>query len=456
MQGFKLGGWACLTSLLFMFSCASSSDEAPSLSLLSISINGIPLVDGTINVQTDATLEMTFSGAIDGSLFESALSLQKEGSPVSGLTISYTSAALQAVIQVTLDEMSNYTLTLPAGTLGQNGERLDQSVSRSFTTVDQGIVTELNPCTTAGSECSESLRVQNGNGQSGTYHVYSSFPLSLETARWEKLKYAILVQHGRLRNADEYFGYLTTTLNQENLSDETILISTFFKSSSDAAAGELYWSSDWREGQNSDEGLAISSFAVTDQILAILGDTSRFPVLEKVILTGHSSGALYTHAYATASTAEDDYSQLSFRYVVANSQYFYYPEDVRYNENTGVFESVSNCADFNHWPLGFVNLPPYLSGASKASLDQQLITRKVTYLLGTNDVSTTGTLNTSDCSAVALGSNRFTRGENIFRLMETNFNSTQQHEKVLVSGVGHNGQQMYQSTEFRTWLQGAF
>ncbi|MCB9317157.1 MAG: hypothetical protein H6569_13535 [Lewinellaceae bacterium] len=177
-------------------------------------------------------------------------------------------------------------------------------------------------------------------------------------------------------------------------------------------------------------------------------------MLKNVVVTGHSSGALFTHAYAAANKSEPLYPDLDFTYVIANSQYFYYPDDVRYDENSGQFVVPTGCVAFNHWPLGFVNPPPYLTGVTEATVDQQIVGRKITYLLGTSDTVAGGTLNTTDCEAVLLGANRFKRGEHIFSLLETNYPGVHNSQKVLVPGVGHDAQGMYQSAVFRGLLGG--
>ncbi len=441
--------------MLFLVSCG---EDTPSntISLLGITANGTPLTEGTINVANEANIRLTFSKAITPARFESAFSLRSAAGAVSNLGFSYSNASSAVTITATLQPNTSYQLTVNTSAIGQDNATLSNAINLSFTTRGGGLITQQAPCISASQDCFRNLSITGNSGGSANFNFYSSFPIDLDNARWDELKSAVIVIHGLGQDADNYFSYMMTTLRNQNLEDETILIAPFFKAQADAQSGDLYWSSSaWREGQTSGNTVSISSFAVIDQILALLADQTHFPVLEKVIITGHSSGGLFTHVYAAANLSENQYSHLDFQYVVANSQYFYYPDDVRYNESTGQFVPVSNCPTFNHWPLGFVNPPSYLSGTTEATVDAQMVGRKVTYLLGTNDVSTTGSLNTTDCEATLLGQNRFKRGENIFRLMETNYSNTQQHVKVTVNGVGHDGQAMYQSSEFVTWLNAA-
>lgn len=439
-----------------MYACGDKETPANNLSLLGITVNGTALTEGTINVANEATFRLTFSKAIAPAKFEAAFSLSSASGAVSNLSFSYSNASSAVSITATLQANTNYQLTVNTSAIGQDNASLSSAINLSFTTQDGGVITQQAPCTSASQDCFRNLSITNNTGGSANFSFYSSYPIDLDNARWEELKSAIIVVHGLNRDADNYFSYMMNTLQNQSREDETLLIAPFFKAQSDAQAGDLYWSSSaWREGQTSSNTVSISSFTVIDQVLALLADQTHFPVLEKVIITGHSSGGLFTHVYAAANRSENQYPDLAFQYVVANSQYFYYPDDVRYNESTGQFVQVNNCTAFNHWPLGFVNPPSYLNGITEATVDAQVVGREITYLLGTNDVSTTGTLNTTDCEATLLGQNRFKRGENIFRLMETNYTNTQQNEKVTVNGVGHDGQAMYQSTEFRTWLNSA-
>jgi pimeloyl-ACP methyl ester carboxylesterase len=434
--------------------CSDPAEETPSVDLLSVTANGIPLVDGTINVATDVTFELVFSAAIDAARFEGAFSINGPGGAIGNLSFSYQNAASRAVISTTLEANTEYRVRVAGGVIGQNNGILDETIIRNFTTRDGGTVTELSPCVSADPNCLGRLAVRNSAGGQGEFTFYNSFPLDLENARWENLRSALIVTHGVNRDADNYFSYLMSTLRSEDLEDETLLIAPYFKGGSDAEAGQLFWSnSSWREGQPSSDAVGVSSFSVIDQVLDILGDRNRFPVLENVIIAGHSSGALFSHAYAAASARMTEFPEIDFSFVVANSQYFYYPRDVRFDADSGTFTEVSGCSTFNQWPLGFVNPPPYLGGIPKTTVDERITTRRITYLLGNRDVVTTGTLNTRDCEAVLLGENRFRRGENIHLLIETNFADVQQSEKVIVDGIGHNGQAMFQSSEFSQWLR---
>lgn len=263
----------------------------------------------------------------------------------------------------------------------------------------------------------------------------------------------MIVVHGQERNTDDYFSYLTSTLATNGLAENTVLIAPWFKAPADAATNELYWAnSDWREGQPSNNQLRLSSFAVIDSLVKQLSNKACFPALPKFIVTGHSSGGLSTHLYGESNSAEALHPALSFRYVVTNSQYFYYPNEYRYNEQTTELYQPSGCIDFNYWPLGYQSPPSYLYGVTAEAYNQQFVSMNIIYLLG-NETSPDGSLNTSDCSAVLLGSSRYQRGENVYRFMNEFYAGQHAHTKVLVNGIGHNGEGMYKSPEFQLLIK---
>lgn len=428
----------------------------PPLAVLSVQINGTTLSDGATGVSPTAQIVFTFSEQVDPGRFGQAFSLMEEGGADVPVDIRYTGGGARVEVEAVLAFETTYQLDLSTEPIGQSGSALAMPLRRRFTTIEEGMVASLAPCTAAGTECLRTLMLSGNMGTQGTFGFYSSFPLDASFANQSDLRGAIIAVHGQNRNADDYFRYLTASLQQAGLTDEVLLIAPFFSGGS-STPGQVFWSTrGWREGQSSDDVLNISSFEVIDEILAAVGDTDQFPAMEQIVITGHSSGGLFTHVYAAANTTETQYPDLDFQYVVANSQYFYYPEDVRFDPITETFTEPTNCPTFNQWPQGFVGTPNYLGGQSETTVDRQLVERQVTYLLGTRDTVTTGSLNTTDCAAVALGENRFKRGTYILRLMNTFYADTHRHAQLLVPDVGHNAEGMYQSPAFLEWLEEAF
>lgn len=309
--------------------------------------------------------------------------------------------------------------------------------------------TVVEPCVTGDEDCLETIPITSEEGRTAVFNFYRNYPIMNDTAIWGNIKQAIFVVHGQNRDANNYFTYMTSSLNSADLLDSTLLIAPKFQDNTQAGPGELFWPNDWRAGALSgNPSVKISTYSILDSLIDILSNKEQFPFLEKIIITGHSSGALFTHTYALASEIENQYD-FSLEYIVANSQYFYYPLDLRYDSDSGEFITPSNCDEYNEWPFGFESPVEYLASKSREDLNVSFINKKITYLLGTNDTQTSGSLNTNNCGAVLLGEHRFNRGENMHLFMETFYPGEHQHQKKLVVGIGHNGNSMYNSNSYK-------
>ncbi len=309
-------------------------------------------------------------------------------------------------------------------------------------------------CTTASADCLRSVSLPGDSGGSaGTFPFFASFPIYAAAAEWTALRTAVIVVHGANRNADDYFGWLMNTLQAENREEEVVLIAPNFKNAAEAAAGEFYWpGTDWREGQLAASTARISSFAVIDRLIDQLADRDHFPALERVIVIGQSSGALFTHLYAGANAVEEQYAHLDFQYLVGESQYFYYPDGRRIDPATDQLYTPTDCTGYDLWPIGYRILPAYLNDTDAATYNERFLGRSVTYLLG-NGSGPDGALNTTDCYATLLGPTRYQRGENMFRYLELAF-PDHRHERVVVPGVAHDAAELYSSATFRDLLRG--
>jgi hypothetical protein len=432
--------------LVYMASCSDNSGSTPEIEIISVTANGAALSNGTTGIPIDAEISIVFSSKLDPSLFEPSVLIESiDGT--TDLTLEYANAGTKAIIDADLEFDTDYVLTIQSVKIGENNEVLKDPFSINFTTASDGVIRTAPPCTSISDDCVEQMQVLGEE-----FEYYRSYPLFEGNAEWEELRYAVIVVHGINRNANDYYSYLLNALTDEELINSTVLISPFFKTAGEAGINDLHWTSTgWREGKESISGQNVSSFEVIDMIIDQLANVDRFPVLEKIIITGHSSGGLFSHVYSAANKAETEHPGISMEYIVANSQYFYYPGNSRLNESSGMFFEPAGCFAYNRWPLGYEGAVNYLSTFDENTLNDQFISRKVTYLLG-NGSGPDPSLNTSDCDATLLGSTRFKRGENMFSYME-NFHSTEHnHQKVIVEGIGHNGQGMYASPEFRSLL----
>lgn len=441
-----------LGSLLIAFlftGCDTDSDPPKTeLTISSVRINGSNLGNDMSNVPLDGSIEIAFSSTLNSEGFTEAFSFSdSQGEAI--YDISLTSAGSKAVISYTgLNPNSPYTLSINTMAMGSNGEALSTQFSRSFTTTEAEET--KTPCTSATEECMQQLEITEGL----SFQFYSTFEIvSDNNYVWEEIEEVIFSVHGQNRDADNYFGYMTNAVGAAGKLENSLVISPNFKEEANASSGELFWGSSWRTGADSgNSGNNISSFSVLDIIIDYLSDQEKFPNLKKITIAGHSSGAAFAQHYAIVNTSESNHPDYEFRYVVANNQYFYYPDGKRYNESTGEFYTPTDCTGYNYWPYGFEFAPAYVDGITQEDLLQQQISRNTVYLLGANDTQTEGTLNTTDCAAILLGSNRLERGRNIFTYFETFYSAENNHHKIEVEGVGHDASAMFSSDEFKQFI----
>ena len=301
------------------------------------------------------------------------------------------------------------------------------------------------PCLDASSECISMHKVGVGGVQ-----VYSSFhPDSVSN-----VKNAIIVVHGNNRNSDDYFSNMMSTIISLGLENEILVISPRFITQGEKSSdSDWYWNTtSWKWGNQSysQDGSNISSFAVLDTLLYRLNSESRYPNLESVLITGHSSGAAFTQLYS--STKENnEYMGIAIEFAVMNSQYFLYADSNRLQNNQLL--PLESCSNYNDWPSGFSNLNPYLLNISKDSGYNNFINNKVSYFIGTSDTGTSDIQ--GGCKYSTLGINRYEKTNNFITYMSLTL-SNNNHSKIEISGVGHSSSGMYSSVGFKTYLNTIF
>ncbi|MAW16761.1 MAG: hypothetical protein CMC24_03820 [Flavobacteriaceae bacterium] len=441
--------------LALIFSCSkdSGSDvEVESINLISVYDNsGAIINDGDENISTNLVLRLIFSKVISITSFENTFNINPSV-PENNISFDYKSSNTVVEITLNLEYNTSYNISLQ-GNIGNNGEQLSQPFNLNFKTQVDDTIYYRPPCTSIA-DCKRSVLISKESVQ-GNFDFYSNYDIYEDKAKWENLKKAVIVIHGGSFNADDYFGHLTSTFLDLGLSNSTVLISPHFKSEAENS-DDLYWRPYiYRDGKLSGSQLKISSFEVLDIIIDRLSNKEFFPVLDEIIVTGTSSGGRMTHTYAAANRSESKYSSINFEYIVSNSQYFYYPNSERINEQTNNLYSPSGCSGMNNWPFGYQNVPEYINVLDKESFDNIFVNRSVTYLNGNGNYEN-GDINTDNCEYVLLGSTRFKRGENMFRYMNLKYNDNHNHKRVIVDGVSHNGRRMYQSSEFKSLLTQLF
>ena len=273
------------------------------------------------------------------------------------------------------------------------------------------------------------------------------------SADWSKplpgITRAILVLHGRLRNADVYYrSALTAQAAAGDAGKSTIMIVPQFLAGIDIEAyhlpaDTLHWSLEGWEGGDAAEGpQPASSFDALDAILARLADRHLFPDLKRVVVAGHSGGGQVVQRYAIATEGEAvlKAENVAIRYVVANpSSYAYFSAD------RPEPQIAASCPGYDSWKYGMEARPPYLASPRAAELEQRYVARQVIYLLGTRDTNPNHPALDKSCMAEAQGAYRYARGHSYAAAMAARDGGTPNHRLWDVPGVGHDGDRMLTS-----------
>lgn len=434
--------------LLLFTGCSSDSSEYVfrEINVFSVTVEGGKVTSGMDNIDINPKLRFVFSRSIDPASFEQALRID----PSSDLTIAaieYMNNSSAVEVLLNLDYATTYEVMLE-GAIGTKGEALTQPINFSFKTQIDDTTYERPPCLNT-SNCKQSTLITHTTGQ-GNFDFYANYPIYEDNAKWLNLEKAVIVVHGASINPDDYYGYMTSTLEALGVSESTVLIAPDFKSS-EATSGDLYWSSlGYRDGKASNGTTKISSFEVLDILINRLADKNFFPVLNEIVITGQSSGGLFVHTYAAGNRSESSYPDIHFEYIVSESQYFYYPTNERIDEQTNNLYVPANCNGLEFWPFGYEVVPDYVSTMDRASYNDRFVNRSITYLLG-NGSGIDSELNTTDCEAVLSGSSRYQRGENMYLYMGLKY-PNHNHKRTIAQGISHNGSAIYASPEFKSLL----
>ncbi|MFM0730022.1 alpha/beta hydrolase [Paraburkholderia sediminicola] len=303
---------------------------------------------------------------------------------------------------------------------------------------------------------SRHLSVETHAG-SGTVPVFANGDWLAPT---RDVKRAVILIHGRLRNADSYFELAehACALAGGDAAD-TLLIVPQFLASADVSAhalppSTLHWEwTSWMGGGNAEGPAPISSFDVLDAILQTLASREQFASLTDVVIAGHSGGGQVVQRYAVVAQGEAPLVArgIALRYVVANpSSYVYF--DVMRPTASGKFEAfdATACPSFNRWKYGLEDLPAYASGRGGAgsadTLESRYARRDVTVLLGGADCDPQHPALDRSCAAQTQGEHRLARGLAYTRYMASRHpEAAAKHHTFVIDGVGHDAKGIFAS-----------
>ena len=287
---------------------------------------------------------------------------------------------------------------------------------------------------------------------------------------------ALIVFHGKLRNADEYNASgLAAIKNAGDAGKGTLLITPQFLEQVDVDAFKLppsvlRWAPEkWMGGENA-MNAPLSSFDGVDAILQRLANRTLFPNLKDVVIAGHSGGGQVVQRYAVVGKGEGAITRygIHVRYVVANPSSYVYFSPLRpvldSKDSFQFAEPRKSCnGHYQNWKYGPLAPPLYVDAGSLQEVagtaadqrgtpspyEKAYVRRNVIYLLGTNDTDPNHPALDKTCSAEDEGAYRFFRGKAYFAYMEGRHpelkQETASQQLWFVQGVEHDGDKMFNS-----------
>lgn len=226
------------------------------------------------------------------------------------------------------------------------------------------------------------------------------------------IRRAVVVIHGKQRNAKSYFEAVNRLATEEGRQEDTLVIALQFLTQADVAANKLskqvlFWEREgWKHGAKSLNGPHLSSFEVLDRVLKRMIDQN--PNLEQITIAGHSAGAQFAQKHASARRLDTSAWRGQLHYVITNAGSYMYLTPKRPGPTTACK------ATYNDYRYGSEdNKHAYFSGTSPDSLWTKLAEYPVSILLGEQD---TESPDDTSCAALAQGRDRLERGKQFHRL----------------------------------------
>ena len=273
----------------------------------------------------------------------------------------------------------------------------------------------------------------------GRLALFASVPLDRPDPT---LTEAVIVVHGALRNAGDYYRSIRPAPHR-------LVIAPQFLTEDDvrgrrARKGYLHWGTeDWKGGLGT-----ISSFTVMDELLRAL---TAFSGLRTVTIVGNSAGGQFVNRYAAVGRGPDEIA-IPVRFVVANpSTYLYFDRTRPKGDSFVPHEDIA----VHQWRYGFGGGVPAYVGEATSGDDHfdRYIHRDVVYLLGEEDADPGAVLLEVHPAATAQGRTRRERGENYHRYLRFKAGRPV-HRLVHVPGVGHDAAAMFASPQAVPYLFG--
>jgi hypothetical protein len=279
----------------------------------------------------------------------------------------------------------------------------------------------------------------------------------------ENIIRAIIVIHGKNRNAFDYYNtILDAAKTADHAEETTIIIAPQFLIEDDIdwhglPDNILFWDNGgWKIGHKSKNTIShprparISSFAIIDTILYRLAVNNTN--LQTIVLAGHSAGGQFANRFAAGSQMEQTLSYdygIHFRYITANpSSYLYLNEERRSGVSLNEFEiPFDPCPDYNEYKYGLESLNSYMSNAGAAQIRDQYKVREIVYLLGGDDNDPNASSLDKSEPAMLQGSHRLERGQIFYNYLKHYYGYSvwQIQKQAVLPNIGHSHEDVFQS-----------
>jgi hypothetical protein len=279
----------------------------------------------------------------------------------------------------------------------------------------------------------------------------------------EKIQRVIIVVHGVLRNADEYYPNMLAAVEQAGALISTLVIAPQFLIEEDAVRFDLtteipYWGGESGEGwKKGDESLSteayprlavVSAFEVIDRLIVEVANLDLFPNLQRIVVAGHSAGGQYVNRYAAGTQVDDALPDgISLRFIVANpSTYVYFNGERRVDDATNKFAFPEDAdPDYDDYKYGLENLNTYMAEVGADKIRAGYPRKDVIYLLGGEDTREAHLEQTPN--AMLQGANRLERGQVYYHYLKHYFGEviTQKHKIAVIPCVGHDNAAIFKS-----------
>jgi hypothetical protein len=279
----------------------------------------------------------------------------------------------------------------------------------------------------------------------------------------KEIERAVIVVHGVLRNADEYYAHMMEALRAAGVEYNTLVIAPQFLLEEDVAEFDLaeavlFWGGEtgegWKKGnepistEDHPRLAAASSFEVVDRMIEQIALMGVFPNLRQVVVIGHSAGGQYVNRYAAGTLIGKSFPEdIHLRFIVANpSTFVYFNGERRLPETTSEFAIPESAdPDYNDYKYGLENLNPYMAAVGAETIRSLYPKKDVVYLLGGEDIEEAYL--EQSANAMLQGRHRLERGQVYYHYLQHYFGEeiTQTQKIAIIPCVGHDHAAIFKS-----------